>query len=272
MNKRNIIVSATAMIVALSVMSATAYVQADTKEVEEQNVTVQQIKWRIPDEFKVADTVVKYNVEVENSQYQFDPNAYLSTNDDNLTNYASPILNTWSLTDVAYTDYEAPVLDSDSKTFMRFQKLGYNEGNKQSAICRGSYAYTGDYCIRMVDGRYLIALGTYYTSTIGQYVDIVLENGTVLPCILGDVKSPTHTDDTNRYQRWDKSVMEFIVDSPVIEQGADDEYAVFRAATGIEYSFSEISEFNSKVKAIRVYDKVYPYVMGDIMNDNPDYY
>lgn len=61
-----------------------------------------------------------------------------------------------------------------------------------------------------VDGRYCVALGSYYTTEIGTYLDIVLANGTIIPCILADCKADQHTDSTNR-QNPNGSVVEFIV-------------------------------------------------------------
>lgn len=79
------------------------------------------------------------------------------------------------------------------------------------------YAYTGTYGIRMVDGRFCIAVGSYFTSAIGQYVDVILANGTVIPCIVGDQKSDSHTDEkyhviTSRGKHADGSIIEFIID------------------------------------------------------------
>ncbi len=274
MNKEKAVLITTTAITAITlgtVVFASASAAAANGRNKQRDVNVQKISWHTPDEFKEADTVVKYDVTVNEAEYQFNPDAYIHTVDDNLTNYAVPLLKDWSNVSQTFTDYEAPDISSNNKTYMRFQNLGYNTGNKQSALSRGAYAYTGDYQMRMVDGRYLVALGTYYTSTIGQYVDIMLEDGTVLPCILGDVKSDTHTDETRRYQKWDKSVLEFIVDSPIITHGAD-KYDYFHAVTGLNGNFSDVGAFSSKVKTIRVYDKVFPIRMGDTTNDNPDLY
>lgn len=73
-------------------------------------------------------------------------------------------------------------------------------------------AYTGDYGIRMVDGRYCVAMGTYWTTEIGTCMDIYLESGEVIPVILGDLKQNIHTDETNRYGLTNHDVLEFIVD------------------------------------------------------------
>ena len=66
-----------------------------------------------------------------------------------------------------------------------------------------------------VDGRYCIAVGSYYTQSIGTYVDVVMENGNVLQCILGECKRNRDTDHTNR-QNPNGSVVEFIVNTSSI--------------------------------------------------------
>lgn len=50
---------------------------------------------------------------------------------------------------------------------------------------------------RMLDGRYLIVVGTGICTTIGTYIDIILENGTVIEGIMGDSKSDRGTDEIN---------------------------------------------------------------------------
>lgn len=65
---------------------------------------------------------------------------------------------------------------------------------------------------RMYDDRYMIALGTHYAPRAGVLIDIVLEDGTHIPCITGDVKDNRHTDSTNRYITHNGNVVEFIVD------------------------------------------------------------
>nr|DAP31911.1 MAG TPA: hypothetical protein [Caudoviricetes sp.] len=61
-----------------------------------------------------------------------------------------------------------------------------------------------------VDRRYCIAIGSYYTKQIGTYIDVVMENGITLHCILGECKRNRDTDNTNR-QNPNGSVVEFIV-------------------------------------------------------------
>lgn len=65
--------------------------------------------------------------------------------------------------------------------------------------------------IMVVEDRFVIALGSYYTTEVGCRVDLVMENGNVIPCIVGDCKADKHTDSMNRQHSVDKSVVEFIV-------------------------------------------------------------
>lgn len=60
------------------------------------------------------------------------------------------------------------------------------------------------------DGRWCIAVGSYYTKEIGKYIDICLKNGTVITGVLSDCKSDKDTDSTCR-QNPNGSIVEFIV-------------------------------------------------------------
>ena len=51
--------------------------------------------------------------------------------------------------------------------------------------------------LRKINDRYVIAVGTAVGGHIGTYVDLILENGVVIPCVIGDYKAAIHTDATN---------------------------------------------------------------------------
>ena len=67
--------------------------------------------------------------------------------------------------------------------------------------------------IMMYEDRYLVALGSAYADEVGQKIDIVMESGQIIPAIVGDFKADEHTDEYGSTQRWDGSVVEFIVSS-----------------------------------------------------------
>lgn len=110
--------------------------------------------------------------------------------------------------------YSAPATEG-FKSYMDYRTIT-DETSLQYKL-QNEYAYTDkESGIRMVGDRYCIALGSYFTTEIGQYVDLILGNGTIIPCILADQKDDAHTDDMNAVTIESDCVSEFIVDSNVL--------------------------------------------------------
>lgn len=78
-------------------------------------------------------------------------------------------------------------------------------------------AITDEYGFRRVEGRYLIAIGTYFNAPVGTYIDVELENGVVIPAIVGDIKADVDTEDNNVYSLSCGCATEFIVDGWIID-------------------------------------------------------
>lgn len=103
-------------------------------------------------------------------------------------------------------------------------------------------ARVGKYGILTVNDRYCVAVGTAVGSRVGQYIDVVLNNGTVLPCIMCDTKDPKDCDTTKLVTR-NGCCTEFVVDKLQLDKRA-------RAAG----SLSAVSKkWKSPVAEIRVY-------------------
>lgn len=94
--------------------------------------------------------------------------------------------------------------------------------------------------IMVHEGRYLVALGFAYASRIGQHIDMVMENGQIIPVIVGDWKARAHTDQWNSASKGNGDIVEFIVSS-----NAD----ANRAVSG---SGSYNTIFPGKVKEFRI--------------------
>ena len=94
-----------------------------------------------------------------------------------------------------------------------------------------------------VDERYCIAVGSYYTKSIGTYIDVVMENGSTLHCILGECKRNRDTDHTNR-QNPNGSVVEFIVNTSSMP-------SMVRKMGNCSYACEEMK---GEIKSIIVYD------------------
>ena len=73
-------------------------------------------------------------------------------------------------------------------------------------------AHTDEFGFRVYDGRYLIAIGTYFKAPVGTYIDVELENGMIIPCIVGDIKADVDTEENNVYSLSCGCATEFIVD------------------------------------------------------------
>ena len=137
-----------------------------------------------------------------------------------------------------YIDY--PVPPNKIKSYMPYGAItSYKQYDLQQI------AYTGNYGIRMVEGRYCIAVGSAFTTELGTYIDLVLGNGFVIPCILADCKADKDTDSSNRITIHDGSAVEFIVDVNILPRNA--------MKLG-DISYVDES-WNSQVTTIRVYER-----------------
>lgn len=141
-----------------------------------------------------------------------------------------------------YRDYEVPY-NNGFKSFMPYQTIT-SVSSPQYKMQRDC-AYTGDYGIRQVDGRYCVAVGSYYTERIGQCFDLILENGTVIPCVLADQKANKDTDSSNRMTVSNGCVSEFVVDSSSLNSSAKKHGDISACC----------DEWNSPVETIRIYEK-----------------
>lgn len=140
---------------------------------------------------------------------------------------------------IPFEDYPAAV--NTTKSFMPYTAITSKESSQYRLQQK---AYTGNYGIRQVNGRYCVAVGSYYTTTVGTYFDLILENGTVIPCILADCKSDRHTDKTKRVT-FDGSLAEFVVDGKALEK---------RIWKSGDVSSADTS-WDSPVKTVRIYKK-----------------
>jgi len=100
------------------------------------------------------------------------------------------------------------------KSWMDWRSITYRN-SRQWRMQQIAYTCTAGF--RRVDGLYMIALGTYFLdSGVGDVFDVTLSSGLTFRAVVGDVKSDSHTDPTNRFHLYDGSVIEFIVDREVM--------------------------------------------------------
>lgn len=146
--------------------------------------------------------------------------------------------------ELLYTAYAAPYT-SGMKSYMP-----YSAGDR-SIFAQSSNQYklqelcnTGNYGIRQYNGRYCVAIGSYFGTAIGQYFDLILENGVSIPCIMADQKADCHTDDSNIITVANGCMTEFVVDSDNLNSDA-------KRMGDISYCSED---WKSRVVEVRVYD------------------
>lgn len=133
---------------------------------------------------------------------------------------------------------EYPITDGNTtKTVLPYKAFGKHTNQaKLQSLCE-----TNEVGLRVYDGRYTIAVGTYFNMSIGQYFDLELANGTVIPCIMGDLKSDLHTDARGLFTEASGCMTEFIVDQEYLPNKCSATYCY--------------DNWNSKVVNVVVYNK-----------------
>lgn len=116
------------------------------------------------------------------------------------------------------TTITVPISDTKFKSWMPYTAIT-SKSSKQYKL-QATQAVTGIYGIRQINGRFCVAMGTYFGLTIGTEFDLILANNTVIPCIAADEKADIHTDNNNLQTIHDNSIVEFIVDSNALNKNA----------------------------------------------------
>lgn len=139
-----------------------------------------------------------------------------------------------------YTVYGTPAHNS-FKSYMSYRAVSSSSEQGKLQAKAKTDAETG---IRKVDGRYCVALGSYYCSKIGTKFDLVMSNGSIIKCILADQKANRDTDAKNQ-KTSDGSIAEFLVDMDKLPSKVK--------------TMGDVSYANSKLKGniakIRIYEK-----------------
>ena len=110
---------------------------------------------------------------------------------------------------------------SNFKSYMDYRKVS-DSTSAQYSFLRSADCYTDEITgIRKVGDRYCVAVGSAYCTEIGTKFNLVLENGNIIKCILGDTKAIKDTDEYGMYCTGDGSVVEFIVDNSTFNYKKD---------------------------------------------------
>lgn len=109
-----------------------------------------------------------------------------------------------------YNTLELPTeATGEFKTYMDYRKIK-DKTSKQWNLQQ--LATTNEKGFRVFNGKYLVAVGTYYATEVGKELKITLDNGFVFYAMVGDIKMDIHTDANNQYVPINGNIIEFIVD------------------------------------------------------------
>lgn len=79
--------------------------------------------------------------------------------------------------------------------------------------------------LRKIGDDYCVAMGTYYSSTVGDRFKITMSTGATFTVIISDIKSNRHTDSSHKYTASNGCMMEFLVDkqklNPTVKQSGN---------------------------------------------------
>lgn len=108
-------------------------------------------------------------------------------------------------------DYES---NTGFKAYMDYRTIT-SPSSKQYAMQQEAYTdpETG---IRMYDGCYMVALGTFYAQQAGERFHITLTSGIEFDAITGDIKADIHTDEMHQHRNG--NIVEFVVDTKTISK------------------------------------------------------
>ena len=114
-----------------------------------------------------------------------------------------------------YNTLELPTeATGEFKTYMDYRKIK-DKTSKQWALQQ--LATTNEKGFRVFNGRYLVAVGSYYATEVGKELRITLDNGFVFYAMVGDIKMDIHTDANNQYVPINGNIVEFIVDTDKLD-------------------------------------------------------
>lgn len=165
---------------------------------------------------------------------------YILDEDSGYDSYEQYVLDT----EIGYTRFYLPN-NSGFKSYMDYRTIT-STGSNQYKL-QTLYAETGDNGIRMVDGRYCVAVGSHFTNDIGQYFDLILANGTVIPCVLSDQKANVHTDSDNIITEHNGCLSEFVVDTNYLNDTVKQRGSISYAEDGWDSPVVELKLYNKNV-------------------------
>lgn len=109
-----------------------------------------------------------------------------------------------------YIQYETSNGGGAFKSYTNYKLLNKESSQWNKIQCHNN-AYTDENGLRKIDEYYCVAMGSYYTKTLGDLFEIKTESG-MFAVIICDFKADKHTDVKNQYTLRNGCMVEFYVD------------------------------------------------------------
>ena len=141
-----------------------------------------------------------------NTTYYYKAKIILKKEGETFRSKKSSVLKTKTLLSM-----DLPSVSGRTKTFAYYTAVTLRS-SPQYRLLRSDKCTTDEETgIRMYDGCYCVALGSYYSTKIGQKFKITFSNGNTIKVILCDQKANRHTDSKHQYAVNNKDIVEFYV-------------------------------------------------------------
>ena len=115
-------------------------------------------------------------------------------------------------------EYATPNISGQFKSYTNYKLLNHDSPQWTKVQCNKN-AYTDENGLRKVEEYYCVAMGSYYSQTLGDLFEIQTECGS-FKVIICDFKSDEHTDKKNQYTTSNGCVVEFYVDIELLDDTA----------------------------------------------------
>ena len=123
---------------------------------------------------------------------------------------------------ISFIPMNVPDIDSSFKTYMAYQVWERNKATNSAQYkffkrwgwvdSQGFVRCSAEKDLGIPEDYYMVALGSYYGTTLGTKYKITLDTGRVFYAILGEFKANIHTNSTNQYSLDNNDIVEFVVD------------------------------------------------------------
>lgn len=130
--------------------------------------------------------------------------------------------------------------DTKNKTYMDY-KLITDKNSPQYKFIQENCRVSGNGFLMVNDEWYCVALGSYFDDDIGTKYIVTLDTGKEIKIVKTELKSDLHTCDLNYQHKIDGSVLEFLLDTSMLQDQKTENGYLWNG------NLNNIDEFNGNI-------------------------